>query len=70
MKKGDLYPLVTNIPGKASYKTRPYYFGKFTGEIRAPKAGEIFLAGDIIEAHYTSADLKENYPIAKLIYNK
>lgn len=38
---------------------------RWTGEVRAPKAGEWFLSGAIIEAYRAEHDLTTTYPIAQ-----
>ena len=38
-----------------------------TGEKRAPKAGEWFLSGAIVEAYFAADDLRVKYQIARLV---
>jgi hypothetical protein len=67
IKKGDKFPLADIIPNKVRYRNIPYYLVEFTGEVRKPKAGELFLSGALVTGYYTSSDLSSEYPIGRLI---
>lgn len=52
-----LYPLAQSLNG---------YRAKATGEFRAPRKGEWFLSGAIIEAYRAFNDYNVAYPIARI----
>lgn len=61
---------LTQYPFSAEYRYRPSLSGMavvWTGERRAPRKGEWFLSGAIIEAYAAHDDLTQVYPIARLV---
>jgi len=59
MKRGDMFPLAD---------WRPKYRAIYTGEFRAPRKGEWFLSGAIVEAYRALTDkMTTKYHIAALV---
>lgn len=67
VKMGQHYPVATEdrarVPGGAPAEVR----ARWTGEKRAPRAGEWYLSGAIVEAWQAPNDLSTAFHIAVLV---
>jgi len=65
LKQGAYYPVMDRIPGSV----QPYhqYRAIWTGGYRAPKKGEFYLSGAIIEAYMAPNDYSAPYHIARIV---
>lgn len=68
VKRGEVYPIAEEDKAKApavsgAVKTA----ARWTGERRAPKAGEWYLSGAVVEAYRAPNDLSSEFHIARLV---
>lgn len=66
VREGELYRVAEEERLPAGMK-RSFTRARWTGEHRAPRAGEWFLSGAIVEAYRASNDLMMEYHIAELV---
>lgn len=69
MKTGQLFPIANfwfTLPGLSKEENRNLR-ARYAGEYRAPKKGEWFLSGAIVEAYRASVDMNTAYHIAELV---
>jgi hypothetical protein len=65
LRRDAYYPLGDDLP---ELPARPDGVrARWTGEQRAPRAGEWYLSGAIIAAYRARADMTAVYPIAELV---
>jgi len=63
LMKGRVYPFAENELPAGNGATS----ARYTGEIRPPRKGELFLSGAMIEAYRAVADMAEPRPIGEPI---
>lgn len=62
-----LYPIARDERVPLTLGTHTTLRARWTGEKRAPRAGEWYLSGAIVEAWYASNDLTQEFHIAEAV---
>lgn len=70
VEKGVYYPLSEGATAPISAGPRPFVRAKWNGEFRAPRAGEWFLSGAIVEAYEAFSDMNDYRHIVELVNTK
>jgi hypothetical protein len=69
VRRDGLYPVAEGEALPAG-NTRTNTMARWTGEFRAPRSGEWYLSGAIVEAYRAPSDLTMEFHIARLVVGR